>query len=374
MKLIIEQSALNRALNRVVGVVAARNTIAVLSNVGIDADGDDIWLTATDLNMEARARVEGTVVEPGAITAPAGLLSGLVGSAPSGSQVSLTHGPGDPRLKLEFGRSRYNVPVLARDLLPTLPKQESPTLVTVPAVELALILSRTAYSQCTDKGRDHLKGLYLHRLDDGRLRVVATDTHRLALADTPPVKDGEAMVGVIIPAKAVSEFSRALSSFSGPVQLSVSRQAVVLDLGFATVRTKTIEGDYIDYNRVVPSTWGAAPVVDRSLMLETAKRILQVSDRKDHSIRLSFATGALTMSAATIDTGQGVEEIEVDYAGDEMVVGFNGRYLIEALNQTSAERLVFRLSSGIGPCRVEPSVDDAEHGPVVSILMPQVTT
>ena len=129
MKLLIEQGALQKALARVLGIVATRTTIPILENVAIDAREGQIWLTATDLVMEARARVDGRIEEEGEITASAALLGDLVRSAPSGAEVSLSHGADDPRLILKFGRSRYQVPVLPRVDFPVLPPLERPVVV-----------------------------------------------------------------------------------------------------------------------------------------------------------------------------------------------------------------------------------------------------
>lgn len=372
MKLIIEQAALQKALARVVGVVAARNTIPVLSNVAIDAAAGEVWITATDLDVEAKARVDARIEQEGSVTAPAGLMSDLVRSAPSGSEVALTHGGDDPRLILQFGRSRYQLPVLGRKLFPALKPLEGAATVVIQAVELETLLSRVAFAQGADQSRIYLSGVYLHRSDAGDLTSVTTDGHRLALARAAaPSTCSEDLPGAIVPTKAVTEFVRALNGRAGEVTLTVSTAGVVLDMGDAVIRTKVIDANFVDYGRVVPNDWAHEAVVDRQVLLNTVRRIALVTDNKDRAIHLSFENDRLTIQGRNMESGQGAEEMEVTFPGDRFEIGFNARYVIDALGQTEAETVVMRFTDVAGPCRVEPSPDDPEHGPVLAIILPQ---
>lgn len=227
MKLIFEQPALQKVLSRVAGVVASRNTIAILDNIAIDARDGEIWLTATDLVMEAKARVEGQIIEEGEVTALGSLMDGLVRSAPTGAQVSMTFGADDKRLILQFGRSRYQVPVMPRGDFPKLPPLERPSTISVQAVDLKAMIGRVAFAQSTEiKTRAYLCGVHLHLPATAQaatpLRMVAVDGHRMALADAAVVGDVNRFADVIIPAKAVAEFAKALEGLAGPVTLSLT--------------------------------------------------------------------------------------------------------------------------------------------------------
>lgn len=372
MNLIIEQAALQRALQHVTGAIASRNTIPVLENVVIDALNGEIWLTATDLLIEAKSKVDGTIVREGQVTASASLLGDLVRSAPSGSQIGLDFAGDDPRLKLSFGRSRYNVPVLPRADFPVLKPLAEVSMVKVQAVDLLSVLSRTAYAQGSGKTSAHLQGVYLHRPpEQDTLRGVSTDGHRLALADAPVIAPVPEFPGVILPAKAVAEFTRALNGRAGEIRLTVSPSGVILDLGDAVVRTKVVDAVFVDYARVLPDAWVGEVDVDRQLFLETVRRVALVADNKDRSIRVTLERGNLSLQARNFDAGSGHEEIEVDYDGEPLTYGYNARYLVDALGQTEAETVALRFPAGQAPTRVEPSAADPEHGPVLSLVSPQ---
>ena len=377
MKLLIEQGALQKALARVLGIVATRTTIPILENVAIDAREGQIWLTATDLVMEARARVDGRIEEEGEITASAALLGDLVRSAPSGAEVSLSHGADDPRLILKFGRSRYQVPVLPRVDFPVLPPLERPVVVTVQAVDLKGMIGRVAFAQSNDvRARAYLCGVHLHvapKAPDGPapLRMVATNGFRLALADVPMVGAPVEFPDVILPAKAVAEFSRALEGRAGEIKLAIAASAVILELEDAALRTKVIDGNPVDYMRVVPQTWAQQAVVDRQVLVNTARRIALVSDNKDRTIKVTFDGDLMKLQARSTESAQGSEELEIQYDGPPFEVAWNAGYLIDAISQTDADNVAFSLTDAGGPARVEPAANDPEHGPVLSILMPQ---
>ena len=377
MKLIFEQPALQKALSRVAGVVASRNTIAILDNIAIDARDGEIWLTATDLVMEAKARVQGQIIEEGEVTALGSLMDGLVRSAPTGAQVSMTFGPDDKRLILQFGRSRYQVPVMPRGDFPSMTPLARAATVTVQAVDLKSMIGRVAFAQSTEvKTRGYLCGVHLHLPATAQaatpLRMVAVDGYRMALADAAVVGDLTRFADVIIPAKAVAEFAKALEGVAGPVTLSLTDRAVVLEIDGVVLRTKVVEGSPVQYGRVLPETWSHEAVVDRQVLAHTVRRIAQVSDNKERTIKLSFADDLLTMQARSTETAEGAEEVEVAYTGEPFSVAFNARYLMDALGQTDADQVTFRMTTADGPTRLEPAADDAEHGPVLSILLPQL--
>lgn len=373
MNLTIEQAALAKALARVTAVVERRNTIPVLSNVLIQAQDGEAWLSATDLDMESRVRVEADVAEAGEITAEAGLLSDIVRNAPTGAEVRLTHSAEDPRLVVVYGRSRFKVPVLPPDLFPKLPDRQWEAQLALKSLDLRLMLERVAFAMCTDGAMTHLHGAYLHSVfDEGRptLRLASTDKYRVAFAQTPAPADAPVFRGVIIPAKAVREFVRALGDRTGDVVLSVCETGVRLEWDDSRITSKVLEGQFLDYQRVIPSEWKGEVELDNALMAAAVRRVSLVSNEKARSVKLTFAENLLTLQVRSMEAGEAVEEIEIDYDGPTLEVGFNARYLLEGLGQTEADVLAFRFNDASTPARLEPIATDPEHGAAVAILMP----
>lgn len=375
MKLTIEQSALQKGLARVVAVVAARNTIPILANVLIDAESepDRVWITATDLDREARTAVEATIHEAGRITAPAALLSNIARNAPSGAEVAMTWDKAkDPRLTVQFGRSRFQVPVLPHTDFPVWGERKWPVTITLDVRALAAMIQRAAFaSDGAEKGSSEIiQSGYLHWLDEGgpRLRLTATNKFRLAYADETAFKASKDWTGVIIPARTLTEFARALDGRAGDVALHVSEQGLQLDLDDMVISSKVVDGTYFDYGRIVPRTWNHAIKVERTLLVNALRRIMLMADDRVGGVNLDVGDGRIALSARNSDNGQAGEEIEVDYAGEPFRVSLKGRFMLDALGQTEADDVRIVLADPNSPLRLEPAEDDPEHGSCLSIL------
>ena len=374
MKILIEQAVLHKAITRAISVVESRNTIPILSNVLIRAEGGEIWLTATDLNIETRVRVVGTIEREGATTVGASLLGDIVRNAPAGAEISLELNSDDPRMQVRFGRSRYQTPTLPAQDFPQRPPAEALTLIPIGAVAFSAMLDRTAFAMANDEIRHYLNGVYLHRIVTpgvaAMVRVVATCTGRLASAQQVEEADAPHFHGVIIPRKTVAEFTKALAGRVGRIELGVTASEVALDLGDQVIRSKIVSGDYVQYDRVVPTGWTHEIVVDRALLAAAARRVALVSTDKVKAVQLIAEDGVLTLQARSLDAGHGVEQIDVDGDPSPIDLAFNARFLLEALDQTDAERIAIRSGEKGSPVRLEPPADDPEADEVLSILMP----
>jgi len=378
LKLTIEQSALQKALRRVVSVVARKNTIPVLSNLLISAEEigvGRIWIVATDLDIEARVSVDADVHRAGQVTVPADTLAQIAQNAPDGAELMFDWDTAkDPRVHVTFGRARYKLPALEADLFPVWAERRWDAEVTIAAPDFAQMIERCVFAVCTDVTRTYLLGAYLHTVAvEGvpRLRLAATNGHRMAYADGPPDLAVSTLPGVIIPTKSVNELRRALDGRAGAVQLSACRTGVRLEADDLIISSKVIEGDYVDYTRVIPMSWEHEITVDRSLLIGAVVRTAVVSDERSSPIKMVFGDGAVQLTVINDQTGQATEEIEVDYDGPGFETGFNSRYVLDALRQTGADNVVLRMVDGASPLRLEPSNDDPEAGAALSIVMPQ---
>lgn len=370
MNLTIEQTALHKALARVTSVVERRNTIPILANILIDAEGEDVWLVATDLDIEARARVEAIVHTHGQITVPGSTIADVVRGAPNGAEISLQIK--DHRLQVQFGRSRYQVPTLPAGDFPVRAKMANGTDFVLSAVDFRAMLGQVAPAMSTEEVRYYLNGAFLHVVSEAGapwLRFTSTDGHRLMLSSRP----GEGVPsfpGVIVPRKMVAEMAKALDGRAGDVDLSVSPQGVSMSIGDIQLQSKVIDGAFPDYVRVVPSSWNSEIEVDRQMLLTAVQRVVRISAEKARSVKLTFDNDVLTLQVRNMEAGEGVEELEVIYQGDPLEVGVNGSYLADALQQTDADRVVLRIGDPISPVRLEPCLSDAEHGLAVAVIMP----
>ena len=378
MKLTIEQAVLQKALRRVVSVVPRRNTIAVLSNVLIDAETDAaagrVWIVATDLDMEAKIAVSADIARPGRVTIEADRMNNIVSAAPNGADITLDWEPSrDPRVQLNFGRSRFQLSALAHDVFPVWSIKDWTHRLAVAAVDLAQMLDRSSFAASAETARTYMHGCYLHVVSlEGvvRLRAVATDTHRLAYADAEFEGDKD-MPGVIIPLKAVAEFKRALDATVGQVDVSVSRAGIRLNTEEFSLCSKVVDGAYVDYSRVVPTSGAHEIEVDRRLLHAAVTRTALVSTERSKPVQLSFSENSIRLTVRSETSDQAVEEIDADFSGTPFETGFNSRYLIDALQQTAADRLHLMIEDSASPLRIVPTADDPEAGQAVAIVMPQ---
>ncbi|HCQ53590.1 MAG TPA: DNA polymerase III subunit beta [Brevundimonas diminuta] len=377
MKLTIEQAALQKALSRATGVAARRTTIPILTNLLIDAQTDaadeQLWLIATDLDMEVRVRVEARIETPGQITVPADLLDKIARAAPAGADVQMQYDrAADARVQVRFGRNRYNLPALPAGDFPVFPEGRWAAPATVGAADLALILDRTAFAISRDQTRTYLLGAFLHPCtgDAGRvLRSSATDGHRMACADCRATMPDD-MRGAIVPAKTVAEFRRAIEGRVGPVQLHLSATGARLEMEDLILTSKVIEGEFVDYTRVIPRDWRYEIRVDRDLFHGAVRRTAFMATDRAPSLKLALNDGAIRLTVRNSEAGQAEEEVEAEHDADGIEVSVNARYFQDALAQTSADRIVLRFEDPGSPLRLEPEPEDAEAGLALSVVMP----
>lgn len=373
MKIIVEQAVLARVAARMAGVAIRGGTIPILQNVMIDARGADVWFTATNLDMQIRERVFAEVEDPGALTLPAATLSEIARAAPSGAQVAVLQDDGpDPRAQVKFGRSRYLLPVLPAGDLPTRQTLTGTADLLLPAADLLTLLDHVHMAQSTEETRHFLCGTYFHTVSDSGepvFRVVATDGHRMTV-DQMAIPAMVAMPGVIVPRAAVGEFRRLLVGHKGDAQLSVTPQGVALEIGDVCLTTKVIDGTYPDYVRVWPKDWEREIVVDRAELHAAVKRVALISAEKSRSVKLTIEDEVLTLTVRNMEAGMAVAEIEVQGEGPHFETGYNAKYLLDALEQTDADRMVYRVSDGGSPARLDPFPGTKGAEAVVNVIMP----
>ncbi|MBV9996821.1 MAG: DNA polymerase III subunit beta [Caulobacteraceae bacterium] len=375
MKLTIERAALLKALGHVQSVVERRNTIPILSNVLLSADKGAVAFSATDLDMEITDESPARVDGPGQITAPAHTLYEIVRKLPEGADVSLSYTGEDPRLQVAAGRSRFNLPVLPAGDFPVMSSEGLSGRISMDAADLIRLIDKTRFAISTEETRYYLNGLYLHAVaEEGgpRLRAVATDGRRLALAEMPAPEGFAGAPGVIVPRKTVQEARRLLDDAGETVELQVSPQKVRFDFGHAAMTSKVIDGSFPPYERVIPRENRRVMILDNALFAAAVDRVATISTEQSRAVKLSVEAGRITLTVRNMDAGQAVEELEVDYDGEPFEIGFNARYILDVTAQIGGESAEFRFAEHSGGATVlDPTlVLDPTDPSVQYVLMP----
>jgi DNA polymerase-3 subunit beta len=376
MQLTIERAALLKALGHVQSVVERRNTIPILSNLLVSAADGRIALSATDLDMEIVDASPAQVDAPGQVTAPAHLLYEIARKLPEGADVSLSYTREDPRLQIRAGRARFGLPVLPAGDFPAMSSDGLSEPVSVEADAFARLIDRTRFAMSTEETRYYLNGLYLHLVGESgqaRLRAVATDTRRLALAETPAPAGLAGAPSVIIPRKTVGEVRRLLDDAGDTVTIAVSAQKVRFGLGHAVITSKLIDGSFPPYQQVLPAADANRRVLrlDNALFAAAVDRVATISSDQVRAVRLAVETGRMTLSVHNIDASHAAEEMEAEYEGEPFEVGFNARYVLDVTAQIAGEVIELRFGEHSGAPASEPAlVLDPTDADVQYILMP----
>lgn len=371
MKITIERTTLLRALSHVQSVVERRNTIPILSNVLMRADGGSVAFTATDLDIEIVERVPADVIAPGAITASAVTLHDIAKKLPDGAQVHLTLERGSQtRLRLAAGNASFALTALPEEDFPTLAAFNTDGAVTfsLPAADLRQLIDKTRFAMSQEETRYYLNGIYLHAVKDPApaLRAVATDGHRLARVDVDLPAGAADMAGVIVPRKAVIELRRLLDDADSQVELTVAANSVRLRFGDIVLTTKLIDGTFPDYARVIPVNNDRVLRVDNQDFARAVDRVSTVSAEKTRSVKLAAADDQLTLMVNSPDTGTATEQLSVDYSAPALEIGFNARYLIDIADQISGDTALYRFNDSGSPM----VVTDASDPRALFVLMP----
>lgn len=360
VQFIVERAPLLKSLGHVQSVVEKRGTIPVLSNVKIDAKSDGIWLTATDMDLAVVEKVPATVSKEGATTVPAHTFYDIVRKLPEGAQIEISSSEDGGKVSIRAGQSRFSLACLPIDDFPVMAEGELPHNFILKSAECQALVQKPSFAVSTEETRYYLNGIYLHvaESDSGKvLRAVATDGHRLARIEVGLPADAGDIPGVIVPRKAIHELRKILEEGEGDVSVALSENKIRFSYGNAVLVSKLIDGNFPDYERVIPSGNDKVMEVDCKSFTQSVDRVSVISSEKSRAIKFQLGNGKLTLSANSAEQGTASEEIDVTYSAAEVEVGFNSRYLLEMMNQIEGETAQFLLNDGASPAIVRDTAD-----------------
>ena len=369
MKARIERATLLRCLSHVQSVVERRNTIPILSNVLIEADGSGaLKVMATDLDLQIVESLAANAVEqPGAITVSAHLLFDIARKLPEGAEVSLE--AADNRMVVKAGRSRFQLPTLPRDDFPVIVEGDLPTAFELPARLLAELIDRTRFAISTEETRYYLNGIFLHVTED-ELKAAATDGHRLARFTIARPDGAGGMPDVIVPRKAVGELRKLLEeALDGNVVIDLSASKIRFTLGGAggvVLTSKLIDGTFPDYSRVIPTGNDKLLKVDPKSFFAGVDRVATIATEKTRAVKMGLEADKVTLTVTSPDNGTAVEEVPADYRSEAMEIGFNATYLKDILAQIDSDTVELHFADAGAPTLIRKD----EKSPALYVLMP----
>jgi DNA polymerase-3 subunit beta len=357
MKFSAERESLLAALQSVIGVVERRQTMPILANLLLSADQGKLSVTATDLEVElvATATIKSGV--DGRLTVAGRKLLDICRSLPD--EVTLTFTQDGDKLTVKAGRSRFVLATLPATDFPVIDELAQQQGLTIAQADLRRLLDKTHFSMAQQDVRYYLNGMLLET-DGKMLRTVATDGHRLALCemDLPAKGAGQQ---VIVPRKGVLELQRLLGS-EGDVQITIGSNHIRAQIGDVRFTSKLIDGRFPEYGRVIPSAPAKAVVADRETLRAALQRTAILANEKYRGIRLALKKNSMTLQAHNPEQEEAEEQVEVNYKGDELEVGFNVGYLLDALAAVDGNEVEIGVTDGNSSCLVRaPGATSARY-------------
>jgi DNA polymerase-3 subunit beta len=365
MKFSISRDALLKPLNLVAGVVERRQTLPILSNVLMVLEGDQLSLTGTDLEVELVGRVAlpSPVSAPGEVTVPARKLVDICKSLPEGSDIQFT--VEDGKVTVRSGRSRFTLSTLPAREFPAVEEGVGTHRFTVKQGQLRRLIDRTAFAMAQQDVRYYLNGMLLE-LKAGRLRVVATDGHRLAMCTLPSPVPVDEDTQVILPRKGVLELSRLLLEEDQDIAVVLGSNHLRATTEGFTFTSKLVDGKFPDYERVLPRAADKIVLGSRLELRQAFTRTAILSNEKYRGVRLKVAPDVIEIVANNPEQEQAEEQVSVDYQGDSVEIGFNVSYLLDVLGVLSGEQVKLSLSDPNSSALLEES----EDGDSLYVVMP----
>ncbi|MFW2589589.1 DNA polymerase III subunit beta [Sagittula sp. SSi028] len=369
MKISMERATLLRAVAQAQSVVERRNTIPILANVLIEAEGETVTFRATDLDIEVLDKAVAQVEKAGGTTVSAVTLHEIVRKLPDGALVNLSEEPGSGRLTVSAGRSNFNLATLPKEDFPVMASSEYSSNFTAKAEVLRRLFDKSKFAISTEETRYYLNGVYMHVADgDGgqMLRCVATDGHRLARIDADLPEGASDMPGVIVPRKTVGELRKLLDEDDMDIAVSVSETKVRFATPDITLTSKVIDGTFPDYTRVIPQGNTRKLEVDATEFAKAVDRVATVSSERSRAVKLALDEDRLVLSVNAPDSGAAEEELAVAYGDERLEIGFNAKYLLEIASQVDRENAVFLFNSSGDPTLMREGTDTS----AVYVVMP----
>jgi DNA polymerase-3 subunit beta len=340
MRFTISREKLQEGLAAVAASIPAKTTLPVLANILIETTEHGIRLAGTDLDIAVSTEVGADVEQQGAITVPAKKLVEIARELPS-APVKMS-ASGEQRVTLECGRSRFRLLGLPRDEFPSFPTVKFDEAWRVRSGDLQKLISHTSFAASTEESRPILNGV-LWELRPDRMRMVATNGHRLAKMELTIASAGAPSSDLIVPPKALEQIRRL---FPAEEELEIARGDNHLGFRspFTAVYTRLIEGPYPNYEQVIPKDNDRVAQAEKNALAQSIRRMSIIASDQTHRVRMSFNAGMVKLAVQTPDLGEAQDEVPINYDGDPLDIGFNANYLLEILRYipTDDVRLTFK--------------------------------
>ncbi len=345
MKFKVDKNILAKGIDTVQNVISAKATLPILANFLLETQKNNLRLTATDLNIGISCVIPVDIQEPGSITIPARRFSSIIKEL-SDTEVVINSKKNNIVI-IETSSCQFKIIGLASEEFPKLPEFKDKEVIELEQALLKQMLNRTSFAVSMDETRYILNGI-MFKISPGNLTLVATDGKRLAIDTKKLPKPASKEISIIVPIKTIQELQRNLQD-EGVLSMIIGANQVLFDLGTATVISRLIEGEFPDYQQVIPATAESKIKINREQFLLALRRASLLSTPDYQAVKFEVFKNKLVLSKSTPDVGESREEVAMEYSGKELLIGFNPNYLSDVLKNLEVETAELEISGSEKP-------------------------
>jgi DNA polymerase-3 subunit beta len=368
MKFTVEKNNLFKSLSHVQSIVEKKNTLPILSNILLEAKNNSLILSATDMDISITDRIDCNIIEEGSTTVSAHTLYDIIRKLQDSSEIEIISNDGKI-MSLRSGKSKFSLGCLPRDDFPIIEIDSLENELNMDSQDFLRLINKTRFAVSNEETRYFLNGIYFHKKKEVKgdvLSIVATDGHRLAKFDFKFKGDENEIPGVIIPKKTINELYKLLLTFDGNVKINLNSNKIVFFIGESVLISKLIDGNFPDYRKVIPKDNNNILKVDRLALSLAVDRVSTITNDKSPVIKFKLFKNIINMSSTNNESGTATEDIVTDYAGDEIEIGFNSKYILEMINNLEDDYIILNFKDSSSPVTaIEESNPD-----LIYVLMP----
>ena len=368
MKISVEKTNIFKSLSYVQSIVEKKNTIPVLSNVLIQAKENNLILSATDMDISITAQLNCNIIEEGFATVPAHTLYDIIRKLPDGNEVEFISNDGK-MFSIRSGKSKFSLGCLPKEDFPIIEVDKLKSEISIESQELLKLIEKTRFAISNEETRYFLNGIYFHNQDtdnNRNLSIVATDGHRLAKIDYESNNDLDEIPGVIIPKKTINELSKLLSDYNGTVKINLDPNKIIFFIDKSVLISKLIDGNFPDYTKVIPSNNLNVLKVNRELFCEAVDRVSTITNERSRAIKFRLFNNLVNITASNSENGSASEDIQAEYNGKEIEIGFNSKYILEMISQLEDEYVILKFNDENSPM----IANESSNANLIYVLMP----
>tara|TARA_B100000579_G_C22807524_1_gene843330 strand:- start:486 stop:1601 length:1116 start_codon:yes stop_codon:yes gene_type:complete len=368
MKFIVTKPVIFKTLSHLQSIVNKKNTLPILSNILIEADKNTLTLSSTDMDISIKETINCDVVEAGSTTLNAQIMFDIIKKLPETSEVEFISND-SKILTIRSNVSKFSLSCLPKDDFPIIQTDSKGKRLVVKSQVLFNLINKTKFAISNEETRYFLNGLYFNvssKEEVSILTFVGTDGHRLATSTSNTNKFNNEVPGVIIPKKTINELSKLLSEYNDEIEIDISTNKIIFYIENLVLISKLIDGNFPDYTRVIPNNNNNELLVNRLNLLSAVDRVSTIANEKSPSIKFKVYKNLINLSSINNENSTATEDINAEYTGNEIEIGFNSNYIMDMLNNLEGEDIIISFNDNSTPIIAKEKSGDQ----TIYVLMP----